>query len=124
MGVGRAGLEGADADVWQSSLARRQPAMVYDSARGKVVLFGGTIGGFSGLQDTWEWDGAASVEGVGGAGAPRYWHAMGYDSARQRVVLFGGIDSSSDSCRTSGSGMEPGRSAQAVERAQRAQHGL
>jgi hypothetical protein len=65
-------------------------AMAYDSARGRVVLFGG-YGPNRYANDTWEWDGAnwiqqfpATLPGV------RSDHAMAYDSARGRVVLFGG----------------------------------
>ena len=34
---------------------RDGPALAYDAARGRVVLFGGSGGGY--LADTWEWDG-------------------------------------------------------------------
>ena len=73
--------------------ARSYLAMAYDSARGKVVVFGGDTGGMS-IQDTWEWD-TATGEWVDRTPlrtkpSARQTHAMVYDSARGRVVLFGG----------------------------------
>jgi hypothetical protein len=67
--------------------------MAFDSARSRVVLFGGADGsGY--LDDTWEWDSASgewtprspAISPLGRAS-----HAMAYDSARARVVLFGGV---------------------------------
>ncbi len=64
-------------------------ALVYDSARSRLVLFGGYGGGL--LGDTWEWDGAAWTQRTPAASPPaRQVHALAYDSARSRVVLFGG----------------------------------
>jgi hypothetical protein len=60
-------------------------AMAYDSARGRVVLFGGNA-------DTWEWDGYAWSQFAAAGPSARTSHAMAYDSARGRVVLFGGVD--------------------------------
>ena len=69
--------------------ARSDHAMAYDSARGVVVLFGGSIYGYDNGA-TWEWDGATWTErNVSGPGS-RAGHAMAYDSARGVVVLFGG----------------------------------
>src|SRR5436309_145576 len=75
------------AEGWHvTSLSPRdRHAMAYDSARGRVVLFGG-----SGLGDTWEWDGTSWTQRASSGPPPRYKHAMAYDSARGRVVLFGG----------------------------------
>ncbi|MCI0587697.1 MAG: kelch repeat-containing protein [Planctomycetes bacterium] len=71
---------------------------VYDSSRGRTVLFGGTNGyGTAFYADTWEWDGTAwaNVTPVGGPSpVARAWHSMAYDSARQRTVLFGGYNGS------------------------------
>ena len=74
--------------------ARAWHSMVYDSARKKVVLFGGwtprrgTIFG-----ETWEWDGAEWTQVATTGPEPRGLCGMAYDSARGKVVLFGGIDS-------------------------------
>ena len=65
-------------------------AMAYDSARGRVVLFGGTDGPTY-LDETWEWDGSTWIKKspVDHPGARRY-PAMAYDSDRGKTVLFGG----------------------------------
>jgi hypothetical protein len=72
-----------------SPSARRDHAMAYDSARQRVVLFGGLR--ISSLADTWEWDGKNWTQ-IKPTTSPstRSYHAMVYDSARNRVVLFGG----------------------------------
>ena len=64
-------------------------AMVYDSARDKVVMFGGGTG--TALNETWEYDGVDWIQ-VTPPNSPsgRNGHAMAYDSARGKVVLFGG----------------------------------
>ena len=66
-------------------------AMVYDAARRRVFLFGGT-GGPSTITndaDTWEWDGTRwDIVAISGPG--RSDHAMAYDPHRERTVLFGG----------------------------------
>jgi hypothetical protein len=74
--------------------ARRYHALVYDSARGKTVLFGGDTGDFG--DETWECDGKswakkAPADPEGDANpAGRHGHAMAFDSAREKTVLFGG----------------------------------
>lgn len=65
-------------------------AMAYDSARKRVVLFGGMDKGVA-LNDTWEWDGAAWSEvKVESPPEGRVWSAMTYDPVKGRVLLFGG----------------------------------
>jgi len=65
--------------------------MAYDSARQRVVLFGGDNPSPGFLADTWEWDGNTWVAGFSTIyPSARAYHAMAYDAARQRVVLFGG----------------------------------
>jgi len=72
--------------------ARSGHEMAYDSARQKVVLFGGY--GSNWLADTWEWDGSSWTRRSTAIGpSARLDHAMAYDSARQKVVLFGGYNS-------------------------------
>jgi len=70
--------------------ARNSPALVYDEARGQIVLFGGDTRSTGALGDTWLYDGAqwrqVAVEGP----PPRTTHTMVYDAQRRRVVLFGG----------------------------------
>lgn len=87
----------------QTPLPRALTAMVYDSARRVVVLFGGDTKpaanmGSQVAQDTWELNVTASpntwvLRNAGDVGtnpAPREGHAMAYDSMGKRVVLFGG----------------------------------
>lgn len=72
---------------------RSRHALAFDSARNRVVLFGGTARSASSSDnfgDTWEWDGDLWVQ-VAQFGPPAMaTHAMSFDSKRKRVVLFGG----------------------------------
>ncbi|MHC4815220.1 MAG: kelch repeat-containing protein, partial [Planctomycetota bacterium] len=70
-------------------------AMVDDSTRRRIVLFGGSATGY--VADTWEWDGKNWTQ-INTASAPsaRGAHAMAYDAARQRTVLFGGTSGGSE----------------------------
>ncbi len=76
--------------------ARRNHAMAFDAARGKVVLYGGLFEtweeGETYFADTWEWDGSSWTEIATSGPGPRAHHAMAYDSPRSRIVLFGGRD--------------------------------
>ncbi len=67
--------------------------MAYDSARQRVVLFGGNDGSKH-LNNTWEWDGYtwANVTPKPPAISPqaRGGHVIAYDAARRCIVLFGG----------------------------------
>lgn len=70
---------------------RRGAAMVYDGARGRVVLFGGVTLGDGIVRETWEYDGVEWIERMPvHRPFPRFYHAMAYDAARERVVMFGG----------------------------------
>lgn len=69
--------------------ARSYHAMVYDSARNEMLLFGGFNGG--NLGDTWTRKaGVWTEQKPSQSPSARHGMAMVYDSARQRVVLFGG----------------------------------
>jgi hypothetical protein len=75
--------------------ARQGHALAYDSARGKVVLFGGTTDGTAAgsLSDTWEWDGNDWTQKNPSTSPSARWEiSLAYDSARGKIVLFGGID--------------------------------
>lgn len=87
------------ADTWASlqsfdtpPAARHSHSMVYDSARARVLLFGGYGVGY--LSDLWEYDPAAGVwtelHPAGTSPAARIGQAMVYDSVRDKVILFGG----------------------------------
>jgi hypothetical protein len=65
--------------------------MVYDSARQRVVLFGGADNNSVANDETWEWDGTDWTLKAPATKPPaRTMHGMVYDSARQRVLLYGG----------------------------------
>lgn len=74
---------------------REEPALAYDTLRGRAVLFGG--GKYVGMQyvsfdDTWEWDGQRWHAALPPLRPPgREQHALAFDPVRQRVVLWGGI---------------------------------
>lgn len=63
--------------------------IVYDSARGKCVLFGGILSNTFG--DTWEWDGTTWTNRSVSGPSPRQVFGMVYDSLRHRTVLYGGL---------------------------------
>ena len=68
---------------------RNGAAAVYDSARRKTVLFGGsTQAGVSG--ESWEWDGRLWMENSSAVTQGRFNCVMAYDEARARVIRFGG----------------------------------
>ena len=76
--------------------ARTSAAYAYDSRRGRLVVFGGSVGSApSGT--TIEWNGAdwTRVDTPQGP-PPRYAASMTYDSDRGEVVLFGGFDGTND----------------------------
>lgn len=76
-----------------SPVARFGHAMVYDSQRHRIVLFGGYTGNAN-LGDTWEWDGTAWLARFSSSfPTAREGHAMAYDSQRGKTVLFGGAGS-------------------------------
>ena len=70
---------------------RRDHRMVFDSARGVVVLHGGQDANQTLRNDTWEFDGV-NWKPVFTPTAPpvRRWFDMAYDAARRRTVLYGG----------------------------------
>jgi uncharacterized protein (TIGR03437 family) len=66
-------------------------SMIYDSAQGQVVLFGGADSNFNPFDDTWVWDGANWTETTPLTSPPaRFSSGMAYDSGRSQVVMFGG----------------------------------
>lgn len=73
---------------------RADHAMAYDTARGNIVMFGGSSGPIT-FADTWTFQATGSPYGWVQHGVvgptPRTGHTMVYDAARQVVVMFGGI---------------------------------
>ena len=77
---------------------RSSHSMVFDTARGKAVLFGGygpKPDGSEYLSDLWEYDGAAWTLRTTSGPAARQNAAMAFDTARNKTVLFGGLSFSS-----------------------------
>ena len=68
--------------------ARTDHTMVYDSARQRVVLFGGADDFGNVLHDTWEWDGIEWTRTGRDHPPARMNHAMVYDSLRNLTVRF------------------------------------
>jgi hypothetical protein len=66
--------------------------MVYDEARGVILLFGGQDRNINLKGDTWTWDGTVWRR-VARTGPPaRVHHALVYDKERGTVLLYGGHD--------------------------------
>ena len=69
--------------------ARHANVLVYDSARSRVVVYGGH--GDNPLGDLWEWDGAAWTQRTPALSPPaRRGACAAFDAARKTMVLFGG----------------------------------
>ncbi|HKQ97094.1 MAG TPA: kelch repeat-containing protein, partial [Candidatus Polarisedimenticolia bacterium] len=68
---------------------RNAHAMAYDSARERVVLFGGADAERV-RNDTWEWDGVAWTQVAATGPPPRTFPSMVYDETRRVALLFGG----------------------------------
>jgi hypothetical protein len=71
---------------------RKDFSLAYDSARDRLVLFGGLDPDtLMPLNDTWEFDGTSWIQRTPlNAPSPRYGHVMVYDAGREHMVLFGG----------------------------------
>ena len=78
----------------QHPSAREATHMVYDAARGRLVLFGGGHdAGSVVFNDTWEWNGENWLlrKDLPASPSARWAFFMAYDEGCQRVVLFGGL---------------------------------
>jgi cysteine-rich repeat protein len=74
--------------------ARQGHTLMYDVARHRVVLFGGSDSGNASSQQTWEYDGRQWARiSLPSSPAGRSGHAMSYDSVRRRGIMFGGVAS-------------------------------
>jgi len=70
---------------------RCRGAMVFDSRRKRVVMFGGEdCRNYDYLDDLWEWDGQTWTQQEDTGPSPRSHHALAFDLVQDRVVLFGG----------------------------------
>ncbi|MBM4061634.1 MAG: hypothetical protein FJ265_11150, partial [Planctomycetes bacterium] len=72
--------------------ARTLTALVFEAARHRVLLFGGTNNlSTAGFSDTWTWDGASWTQLAPNTWPPeRHDHGLAYDVQRGRTLLFGG----------------------------------
>jgi hypothetical protein len=91
-----------DGQTWKNKIAENDPnsptqrnnvAMVYDSARGKTVLFSGADTKGNLPPDTWEYDGTSWTQRTLAAPAGRSLAAVAYDNLRGTTVLFSGCTS-------------------------------
>src|SRR5687768_7606780 len=89
--------------VWEQQFPTTDPgplsyhAMAYDSARARMVVFGGFTGERT-SSDTWEWDGLVwNLRPSASAPSPRWLSRLAYDPVRGRMVLFGGSPGGSGS---------------------------
>lgn len=81
--------------AWNQASPSQTPAnsangdvMAYDTALGKIVLFGGSAG-----NETWSWDGASWTPlQPPTSPSPRLQPGLTYDDAHGQLVLFGGKD--------------------------------
>jgi hypothetical protein len=65
--------------------------LVYDSATGTVVLFGGVTSDLTPLNDTWTWNGTNWIQHFPASSPPpSNGPGLAYDAALKAVVLFGG----------------------------------
>ena len=87
--------------------ARSGAAMVFDSQRNKIVLFGGRAGSGFNYADTWEWDPTSGTwtdtTSSGSRPSARSQHAMVYEKSTGKILLFGG--GRSDSTSSDGTGI-------------------
>jgi hypothetical protein len=73
---------------------RFQSSLVYHGARGTVFMtggyvFDGSVFGYAGITDTWEWDGSSWTEITGSS--PTATGTSVYDPVTERIVAFGGF---------------------------------
>ncbi|HUQ20001.1 MAG TPA: kelch repeat-containing protein, partial [Gemmatimonadaceae bacterium] len=69
--------------------SRSDHALAYDSARNRIVMFGGSSGSAY-FNDTWEWDGTEWTQVEDTGPAQRSGMGMCFDSKRALTVMFGG----------------------------------
>jgi uncharacterized repeat protein (TIGR01451 family) len=69
-----------------------EQAMAYDSARSRIVLYGGNATGWAYTYTTWEFDGDWHAMATPGHPPARYGTALVYDPGRGSLLLFGGSD--------------------------------
>src|SRR5581483_8363800 len=99
-GAAHMGTWELDAQAWHDNSGQHPaglvgPALAYDGARQRVVMFGGYSMWTGASADTWEWDGMTwSLRNPEHAPAGRSGAAFAWDATLSRAVLFGGSDTS------------------------------
>ncbi len=75
---------------------RQSAPLAYDSARDRLVVYGGWSSSLGYLSATWEWDRTSWIPIQTSSLQPpaRAGHGMVYDEQRQRTVLYGGYNQS------------------------------
>ena len=82
--------DGQDWKEFTSANPREGAVMVYDSARKRVVMFGGSDSNMNIHGTTWEWDGASWTLVSESGPAPRFPGGMVYDPVRQESLMYSG----------------------------------
>jgi N-acetylneuraminic acid mutarotase len=76
--------------------ARWTPALAYDPAGSRVILFGGCDTADVSLNDTWAYDPAANtwteLKPAGSLPPARWGHALAHDPGSAKVIMFGGCE--------------------------------
>ena len=70
---------------------RTAAAYSYDTARGRLVRFGGGAAPGQAARETWEFDGQSWTLASSDGPSARFFPAMTYDPQRRVTVLFGGL---------------------------------
>jgi hypothetical protein len=73
--------------------------LLFDAARARILLFGGTSANGAYFCDTWEWDGENWTQVAEFGPGNRTDFGLAHDAARGRVVLFGGNAGSNGSSK-------------------------
>jgi RHS repeat-associated protein len=95
-----------DGDFWTkktpaaSPPARYDATLVFDTAHGSAVLFGGIGSSGQELGDTWTWDGTNWTQRTVTAPSARHGAQAAYLPSAGKVVLFGGVSGSTYSNET------------------------
>lgn len=69
--------------------------MALDTARGRVVLFGGLDAASAYLRDTWEWNGTSWTRVATTGPSGNFGHASAFDPVRGETLIFGGAGTGS-----------------------------
>jgi hypothetical protein len=86
-----------DGRVWAQQASARNPgplehaAAAFDSARGRVVMFGGGSRTGTLFANTWEWDGRDWMLQATSGPAARVGHSMVWSPAHGAVIMYGGF---------------------------------